>query len=653
MTSTRHRRRPNRQRRAVRWLAILGGATLALAAVSGAASHIKAIRRQQAARQWLQVADEHQAQQRWLEAAQAVEAYLNMEPAADNQRVRLARLYSMGAETADQRERAIDLLYRALGVSPHEQRLPLRLSLAELLLASERWSEAQIQAQQIIEAHPQDPNALRIRALALLQQYKRGELDRTVSRNLPIVAWLDEARRANRCDVELAELTALAYRDLELGVSADVSVATREQLADACLNELVEAAPGHPDAYLARYRYRLHLGHADADADLEAALTSGADHRSTLLTAARAARSKSEFVTAARLYRSALDCDPTTSTPALYLELGEALLAAGERAEALTVWRRGLEKHPEAQILLQGKLADAHLAAGEWRDAQQCISAVDQALWDWAASDDDLLAVSRDQCLRRGTLLARQGDTAAAKEQFQHAITLQEQLGGSSPQTALAWRRLGELHSRSGEWAAAAAAFDYACHEQPQAAELWLLAAEAHLQAEHIDLTIDRALQAIRRDSSARAQAILARARLAKSLQPGSAGDCTWPTLPAIQDILLSQSGDAAESSKMRPLPFDAAVILSQVQAQRGEHALAQELLLRAVPACSDAERAGIDRELAAHALNRGDFSEALALLSRFCGDAPDNKALRTLTAEISVDNARRQREQEANTFLP
>jgi hypothetical protein len=186
------------------------------------------------------------------------------------------------------------------------------------------------------------------------------------------------------------------------------------------------------------------------------------------------------------------------------------------------------------------------------------------------------------------------------------------------------------LYSRLGQWSSAASAFDYACHEQPQAPEVWLLAAQAHLQAKHADLAVDRAQQSARQGMSAPAQAILARARLAQSLHGRTSGRNIWPTLAAIHDVLPHQAGHhSAASSAVGQLRFDAAVVLSQVQAQRGEHALAQELLLRAVPGCSDAERAGIDRELVVHAISRGDTSEALGLLSRFVLESPDYDALR------------------------
>jgi len=233
MVRSRHRRRANRLRTAARWLGTLGAAMLVLAGAAAAVSQAKALRRQSAAQDWLRQAQEHEANQQWLEAAQAIEAYLSLEPGAADQRVRLARLYASGTLDTDQREHAIDLLYRALGICRDDERLPLQIRLSEFLLAAERFSEAEAQANEVIQAHPQDRGALRVRALALLRQYKRGELDHTLSRNLPIVAWLDEARRANRNDVALAEFTAAAYRNLELGVSGHPSVVARERLGGA------------------------------------------------------------------------------------------------------------------------------------------------------------------------------------------------------------------------------------------------------------------------------------------------------------------------------------------------------------------------------------------------------------------------------------
>ena len=635
----------------MRWLAMIGSAALVLPVIMGAVSHTRSLRQQQAAQELLQRANELESQQRPREAAELLEAYLALQPAADNQRVRLAMLYADGIEADEQREHGIALLYRAVGVCRNEERLSLQTRLGELLLTAGRFSEAEAQAAQVIQSRPHDPSALRVRALALLRQYKRGELDRTLARNMPIVAWLDEARRANPNNVELAELTAAAYRNLELGVSGRCSVASREQRADHCLNELVQASPQSAEAYLARYRYRLRLGRGDAIADLESALRHGPDYQPALLTASQSALRQGKFVLAAELYRRVINSRPQQSEAETYLEFGDALLASGARDEALDVWREGLVQHPGTQHQFHGRLADAHLAAGDWKAAEQYVTAIDAALWPEASAEGETLAIARDQGVRRGTLLMLRGRPEAAIEQFQRTITLQEQLGGCSPQTALAWRHLGELYSRSGQWNSAASAYDYACYEQPQDAGLWQLAAQAHLQANHADLAVERAQQALRHGSQAPAQAILASARRAQSLQAGTSGRQTWPTLAAVRDILPTQVDPNAASSCQ--LSFDAAVVLSQVQAQRGESALAQEYLLRAVPACSEAERIGIDRELMHHALSRGDVSEALTLLSRFVVEAPDNKPLWHLTAEVDLENTHRLREQEADASLP
>jgi hypothetical protein len=646
MVRSRHRRRVNRLRTASRWLGMFGAVMLVMAGVAAAVSHAKALRRQSAAQDWLRQAQQLESNQQWLEAAQAVEAYLNLEPGAVDQRVRLARLYASGDLDADQREHAIDSLYRALGICQGDQRLSLQIRLSEFLLAAGRFSEAEAQAVEVIRARPQDPGALRVRALALLRQYKRGELDHSLSRNLPIVVWLDEARRANRNDAELAELTASAYRNLELGVPGHPSVAGRERLADGSLDELVEAAPRDPAVYLARYRYRLRLGLAGADADLEAALQHGPDHQEALLTGAAAALREAQFAKAAELYRRALDGQPEAE-PDHYLALGDALLAIGERTDALGAWRQGMLRHPQACNLFNGRLADAYLAANDWKNAEKCVNEIDRELSRRTTSDSDSLSVERDQCLRRGVLLIHHQKEGAAVLEFQRVITLQEQIGGCSPQTALAWRHLGELYARSNQWTSAASAFDYACHEQPQAAEFWLLAARAHLRAQRPDVAVDRAEQAVRRDSSPAARATLGSALLAQqSSWQGHTSSPAWPTLAAVHDLV-------ADKDVKSSLSFDAAMALSQVQAQRGEYGLAEELLLRAAGRCSDAERVGINRELVVHALGRGDTTQAHTLLSRFILDAPANTALLELAAQVDMDNTRRIQEQEFNTFLP
>jgi tetratricopeptide (TPR) repeat protein len=647
MVRRRHRRRSNRYRTAARWLGLLGGAALVLVAVAVAVGQAKSMRRQAAAQDWLQQAAEHESNQQWLQAAQAVEAYLDLQPEAADQRVRLAKLYAAGAQNTEQSEHIIAALYRAVGICREDERLPLQVRLGELLLAAERFSEAETQTHAVIQSDPQNSSALRVRALAQLRRYRRGELDRMLSRNLPIVAWLDEARRANPGDVELAELTAAAYRNLDLGVPGQPSVADREQLADACLDELVEAAPQDPAVYLARYNYRVRLGLAGADADLALALQHGPTAQKTVLTAAAAAQDKAQFAKAVELYRQALAGEQPVSEPEVYLQLGDALLALGNRDEALSTWRGGLKLHPQARVEFNGKLADAYLSVSDWHNAEQCVNEIDAELSVQTASDRDLLCVERDQSLRRGMLLNYQENQPAALAQFRRVITLQEQIGGSSPQTAVAWRHLGESYARSHQWGSAAAAFDYACHEQPQTAELWLLAARAHLQAKRTDLAVDRAEQAVRRDSSPAAHATLASALLAHRAssrnQPFSQG---WPSLAAVQE-LLGRKDDKPQ------LPFEAAVALSQVQAMRGEHGLAEDLLLRAAPDRSPAERRSIDRELVAHALRRGDVTQAHTLLSQFILDSPGNTALLELAAEVDIDNNRRIREQEFNTFLP
>lgn len=726
MTARQHNRRSYHRHARLRWMIVLGAGAFVLMAGALLAVQGRAWRRQLAADNLLQQSQQREQEQQWLEAADLLEEYLNLRPDAADQRVRLARLYVSGAQDAAQQEKAIDLLYRALGVCQSAERLALRKDLAGLLLTAERFSEAEAEASQILVAEPDNAAALRVRAIALLRQYQGGSLDYRVARSLPIIAWLDEARRANPADIELAELTAASLRDLELSAPGQPTVAQRESLADACLDELQQASPQDPLVYLARHRYCARYEVGDAATELQQALRYGPEHPQTLLAAANAAQrqaqrraeqseepgeAQEEFAAAADLYRRAVANTQAAPEPAAYLGLGEALLAIGQRDEALAIWQQGLDKFPDAQADFNGKLADAYLTANQPELAEPCLKAIDERLTVNSGSDRALLILERDQCLRRGIWLMQTDKARPAIEQLQRVITLQEQLGGYNPQTTRAWQQLGHAYAALREWSDSAAAFDYACFEQPQRAKLWMLASQSHLKAKRFDLAVDRAEQGVKQNPSALAHLVLAKALLGQqstlppalrnrraveralaaarqracdgSLPSGepleSLADelsaaqqrldaapwglslwqlhhMSWPSLPAVHQLFSASDRKSIEpqltAAAQKKLPFEAAMLLSRVQAMRGEYELAEEMLTYS-GADSLAELGYIQRELAYHRLARGDITEAHGLLLDSIFQSPENQALLRLTAEVDIEEEHRIQAEEADKFLP
>jgi tetratricopeptide (TPR) repeat protein len=609
-------------------------------------------RRQRAASQFLQQAADHEERQEWLAAAECLQNYLDLEPAAEDQRVRLARLFAAGTEDdAEQQQRTIELLYRAVGVCREEERVPLQRQLAERLFKSGRCDEALAVSANALASQPDDVTTLQVRALALWRQYRRGELDDWQIRKLPVIAWLDVARRAQPANVELAEATAAAYRDLHLAAPDSLNVSSRETAADDCLDQLVAAAPQDPATYLARYRYRKKHRHAEAEADLAMALRSGPHHAAVLQSAAAAAAENHDFGPAAALYRRAIDAATGSTQPETYLGLGDALLALDQRDQALRAWQEGLRTHPEAECLFLGRLADAYLANQQWDTAAKLVEQIDSTLSEQTSSDAALLTVERDQSLRRGLLVLHAGDQLTARSHFERVITLQEQLGGGSSQATLAWQRLGEIHAQRGEWESAAAAFDYACHEAPHLAGLWLQSAEAHAQAENGEVAMARAHVALRKGLSTPADVTLARTIISR--HHWHFGGRPWPHLAsvnkAIDDALASPSGTISGAA----LPLDGALVLAQSSAQRGEYETAEDVLLGVAANGSAAQRAAVDREFALEALSRGDIERAHSLLALFITNSTSNSPLLELAAQIDIENDHRRRTEEKKALFP
>lgn len=725
MDTRQHRRRTAHRQWRSRWLSRLSVVALLLIAGLVGAVQARAWRRHLAAQALLQQAAERESEQQWIAAADYVDAYVNLCPDDASQRVKLAQLYVRGVEDAPQREQAIHLLYRALGVCQDNERLPLRSDLALLLLTAERFSEAEAEAILILKVRPHDAAALRVRALALHEQYRLGALDYRVSRSLPVIEWLEEARRAHPDDIKLAELTAAAYRNSALGAPGHPNVAQREQLADSCLDDLVQARPQDPLAYLARHRYRIRFDLGDADADLKLAIKYGPHHRESLLAGAEAAMRKGglfrddrdgsngreDFAKAAELFRKVIDSDKPATDPEPYLGLGDSLFAIDELAKAKDVWLSGLQKFPNHKALFQGKLADVHLAAHETKQAEAYLDAVDQELNRHEAPDRDQLTMQRDQSLRRGVWLMQRGSARPALVELQRVITLQEQLGGRSRQELQAWKQLGDAYASLEQWPQSAAAFDSACFENPQAGELWVQASQSHLQAAHFDLAVDRARQAVRQAPNCLTHLTLARAlfQLQLSLPAGEAhwrpvgrqleaaqqrhGDGSvpddkplkslaralaaaqadtsdtrssglslhqlhhreWPTMHAVHELFAvpgKKSMEPQVARSVQEMPFEGVLMLSRVQALRGEYELAEEMLEHSAAGRPAAEQSYLYQEIVHHRLARGDVKEAHALLSTLVNESPNNPALLELAAKVDIENTHRVEAERAESIL-
>lgn len=168
----------------------------------------------------------------------------------------------------------------------------------------------------------------------------------------------------------------------------------QNQYALLYLQKLHEEQHQWDDAYRIRQRL-VALAGPDSNARSQAILAFLENERG--LTSLR----QSRIDEASRRFESAIDLDAAT-TPA-YLNLGDARLSRGDKAGAVGVWEKLLEKQPERAHLAFERLERAYAEAGTpQKFAERCRQLIAATPADWRAR------------LALGRHLAQRGDVDAA-----------------------------------------------------------------------------------------------------------------------------------------------------------------------------------------------------------------------------------------------
>jgi tetratricopeptide (TPR) repeat protein len=365
-------------------------------------------------------ADELMASDDPHNAAENLQRYLQINPHNAEVRTRLAETYDRSAADLPAKRRAIDLYYQAIGWASPEKVPVLRSRLGELQLETGQYLAAELEARKLIaetstnESLPLSKKtgdlyakALRLKALAISEQCKKGAWKGDEEKK-SVAEILEEALKTNPGDSKLIRALAEIYRENPKLLSSDsqsLAAEERNRLADAYMDELVEARPEDPEALLARYSYKTAYNLPDAAADLERALRFGENHPQVLLAKANAElaaartihRQTGRFEEAQSLYESAknfftkslelaqANIDPEKSatkgngkpvkTPprgnrsqenwleieiSAYTNLGLIEQSRGDEEMSVKIWKNGLEKIPES-VTLNLYLADALL----------------------------------------------------------------------------------------------------------------------------------------------------------------------------------------------------------------------------------------------------------------------------------------------------
>lgn len=525
----------------------------------------------QTATSLLKRAEQLEAEKKWFEAADYIQHYLRLNPDASQEWIRLARIYDQGANSFNERERSIDLHYRALGTGLKEEQTALRLRLSALLLANQRYLEARTESEELLAGDPENAEALRVRALALWGQWQSGgttsarpsvefSIDRspqsvgdgsntldgpTVAQsgtNLVLIA-LEDAVARNGGDLDVTVALATAYRDQKLKAylpedrnkalsdATELSDGYRIKAADALMSRFTVLRTQNAQELLASYRYEQRWGIAGAQANLEEALRIAPDDVNVLLEAADYARIQArqakalggtdleieqQLELARGRYTRAIELDPKSNNPQPRLSLGDVLAAMKRSTEAVAAWETGLENFKDTpySVEFHGRLAAHWLEQNDLTQAESSLAAVDVSISKFppGVARDAVLNIEQEQDLRRGHWHIKRKEHQLAISPLQRVVERQEQLGGKTESGLRALLLLGGAYAAESEWTAAAEAYDRAAVQEPSLAAAHLAASTCWLAANGIEPAVERAERAIRLQPSCKAWYLLATA---------------------------------------------------------------------------------------------------------------------------------------------
>jgi tetratricopeptide (TPR) repeat protein len=494
--------RPTERRKVKRQLNIrlLVGTLIAVAVAGPAAYFWREFQVKRTAGSFLSRADRLEKEEEWTEAAGHLFRYLQLRPDDANVRIRLAETFGKSADqNVRLKSRAVNLYYRALSVASEEEQPALRSSLTDLLLESQQLVAAETEAKKLLEGNPDDPQGLRVLALAHYRQYLIGSRTAKSEDGISIGEELEGALERDPGNVVLARTLAWIYRTEPLLLSEEKQPLTeseRKKLANDVMDQMVEANAEDATAYLARYLYRNEYELAGAEEDLETALKKTPDDLKALLLAADHARQKAlrilregstndakkagdELLTAASEYYSHIISEVAPEDERAYTGLGDILSLRGKTDEAILTWRKGLAAGNANSILLNLRLAEVLLVLGRIEPAEEAVNALSTAVDKRVAALPRPMRLSLERSINmlRGRCFAANGESQNAIVELKRVLASRPSSEAEVRQTLQAEMLLGNIYASLSEWDLSAAAFERAATLQPELAAPRLAAA--------------------------------------------------------------------------------------------------------------------------------------------------------------------------------
>ncbi|HVA45510.1 MAG TPA: tetratricopeptide repeat protein [Pirellulales bacterium] len=615
---------------------LLGVTAAVLAVVAPALYFWHAYQVERNASALLALAGRHEERDEWMEAAEELHRYLQLRPDDLEAIVRRAEDFYRGAKAPLQKVRAVQLYALAIALAPDRDDLQRRQM--SLRLETGDYRAAVEQARKLLQNTPDDPEALRVRALGQYHQWR----SRKVEPPQTIIDAFQAAIAKNPNDSELATTLAVFYR-VDVRPSKALGKAELEQKADEAMDALVARSEQKADAFLNRYLYRLQFNLPEADADLDQAVQAD-EPKKTLgvwLAAGQRALSARDYQRAVEHFRDAVELEPADRRG--HLGLGNAYSAQGKDEPAVGAWQEGLAKTEPNDIELQLLIAAAEVRLERWKQAETDLARLERQL---------APLTGPQQAELQGTIHLLRADAAIGNKRYAQALaSLKQSLklrqaGAESLRRAASIAqvetRMAQCYTALGQADQAALAYQRAADLLPRDAGPRLLAAVAWEAAGRFDEAVRQYDETLTlKGIASGVRVALANAEYLRQLTTPSA-QRNWERLSA--ELALAKA-DFAEREVAEPALLT--LVDSEYQALNG---LVDQVVER-VQGIEEAllENKDLTRRLAFDYERWERSNDADRLLERFRTVAKDPLDYRLLAAEVQF---RRNRHDEAFRLL-
>lgn len=479
----------------------------------------------------LENAKKHEEAGEWKKAAKLYFDYLRLRP--DDKAVNrdLALAYEKSAETLSQKERAVQLLFFALGLnSDDESQLAMRMPLANRLTELNQYDRVTEVLKDIPDTDP------RVRQLRVLAKYNSTRSGDDVTRGNAFRE-LVKAFLEKPVDVKTAEIIAEDAKMLSRRLSTD----EYEKLASQCMLQLVSSVENQKNssAWLASYRFNREFdpkqAKMDAQRSVDFAVSPEEKVKVSQVVLASIDPTEDAKVIEQQLTRLEEMLRPVVGkgglkTAEAYLTLGGVLSMLNRQEDAIKLWEEGLagvkpgdganaSLSSAAVGYLAFQLANAKLALGDKEAArkylQQSTKASDELLKFAGLSDaykQELDIFRKRIQLLNFRLMIAEGNVSETISQMVEMVKTSPAVIEPGPARDFAYELysvLGSAYERSSQWELAAqnyeAATQYASRPNDISAQL---ASRCWMQAGNESKALGTILDSVSRAATEDARAV-------------------------------------------------------------------------------------------------------------------------------------------------